>query len=222
MIRWERDEGVGILRMHAGENRLNAAFLDALDAALDRAENDDIEALVTIGSERFYSTGLDLEWLAGDGRPQAEGFVGRLQHLFARLLVFPVATVAALNGHAFAGGAMLALCHDRRVMRSDRGYFCLPEIDLATGQPLTPGMVALIRMKLPPQTFHEAIVTGRRYGGSAAEQAGIVQSTASESDLLLHALDLARQAGGRGRETLATLKAQLAGAAIETLRGAPR
>lgn len=222
MIRWERDEGVGILRMHQGENRLNAAFLDALESALDRAENDDIEALVTIGSERFYSTGLDLEWLAGDGRSEAEGFVERLQRLFARLLVFPVATVAALNGHAFAGGAMLALCHDRRVMRSDRGYFCLPEIDLATGQPLTPGMVALIRMKLPPQTFHEAIVTGRRYGGSAAEQAGIVQSTASDSDLLLHALDLARQAGGRDRETLATLKAQLAGAAIETLRGAPR
>ena len=219
MIRWERDEGIGILRMNAGENRLNAAFLDALERALDRAENEDIDALVSIGSERFYSTGLDLAWLSGDGRSEAEDFVERLQHLFARLLAFPVATVAALNGHAFAGGAMLALCHDKRVMRSDRGYFCIPEIDLATGQPLTPGMVALIRMKLPPQTFHEAIVTGHRYGGTAAEEAGIVQSTASESDLLPHALDLARHAGGRDRGTLATLKTQLAGAAIEMLHG---
>ena len=84
MIRWERDEGIGILRMNAGENRLNAAFLDALERALDRAENEDIDALVSIGSERFYSTGLDLAWLSGDGRSEAEDFVERLQHLFAR------------------------------------------------------------------------------------------------------------------------------------------
>lgn len=218
MISWERDESVGILRMDDGENRLNATFLDAFEGALDRAVAEDIDSLVTIGCDRFYSTGLDLEWLAGDGRPQAQGFVGRLQEVFARLLQFPVATIAAINGHAFAGGAMLALCHDQRVMRSDRGFFCLPEIDLATGQPLTPGMVALIRMKLPPQTFHEAIVTGRRYGGILASESGIVQHAASQHDLLPRAVDIAKKSGGHDRETVVTLKTQLTGPILERLR----
>ena len=74
MIRWERDEGIGVLCMNAGENQLNADFLDALEKALDRAENEDIDALVSIGSERFYSTGLDLALLivaADDGAEPA-------------------------------------------------------------------------------------------------------------------------------------------------------
>ncbi len=219
MITWERHEGIGVLRMADGENRLNASFLDAFSNALDQAEEDDIEALVTTGTDRFFSTGLDLAWLSGDGRTQAAAFLERLQQTFVRLLTFPVATVAAINGHAFAGGAMLAACYDLRLMRSDRGFFCLPEIDLATGQPLTPGMVALLRMKLPLQTFHEAIVTGRRYGGIAAQESGIVQAAVQSEELIPKALAAAQEAGGRDRETLVALKRDLAAKAIAPLLG---
>ena len=61
-------------------------------------------------------------------------------------------TVAALQGHTFAGGAMLALAHDQRVMRADRGYFCLPEVDINI--PFTVGMSALIGLacRSPPST----------------------------------------------------------------------
>jgi enoyl-CoA hydratase/carnithine racemase len=62
-----------------------------------------------------------------------------------RLLCFPVPTIAAINGHAFAGGFMLAFAHDYRIMRTDRGFLCLPEIDLGMG--LLPGMNAIIRYR---------------------------------------------------------------------------
>src|SRR4029453_6531940 len=89
-----------------------------------------------------------------------------VQNLLARVLSLPVPTVAALQGHVVAAGAMLAPAHDFRGMRADRGYFCLPEVDIHIA--FTPGMSALIQARLTPQVAHEAMTTGRRYGGAAA------------------------------------------------------
>src|SRR4029077_14416293 len=85
--------------------------------------------------------------------------------LLGRLVTFPVPTVAAVNGHAFGAGAVLAVAHDFLVMREDRGYWCLPEADL--GLPLTPALFAVVAAKLPARGGQEAILTGRRYGGGA-------------------------------------------------------
>ena len=144
MIDIETRENVQLLRMRSGENRFNRSFLDALNAALDRAEQAaDPTALVTMGEGKFYSNGLDLDWLVSEGASTAEAFLADFERLFARILTFPLITVAALNGHVFAGGAMFSLAHDFRIMRTDRGFWCLPEVDIQI--PFTPGMSALIQ-----------------------------------------------------------------------------
>jgi enoyl-CoA hydratase/carnithine racemase len=102
----------------------------ALHAALDTV--DAVEgpaALVTTGEGKFFSNGLDLDWLMGGGEG-TEGFIDEVHRLLGRVLGFGAATVAAVNGHAFAGGGMLAVAHDYVVMREDRGFWCLPEVDL--------------------------------------------------------------------------------------------
>src|ERR1041385_9256357 len=117
-----REGGVFVLTVKAGENLFNRGFVDAFNAALDEVERASGPAgLVTVGgSEKFYSNGLDLAWLGSDeGRDHAATFVQEVIALFARLLTFPIPSVAALNGHAFAAGGMLALAHDFRVMRAD-------------------------------------------------------------------------------------------------------
>jgi len=206
MIDLRREGDIDVLRFDDGENRFNDRFLGDLEAALDRVEAGDATALVTVGTGRFYSTGLDLPWLMGDGKDQSGGFVARLQEFLARVLVFPIPTVAAINGHAFAGGAMLSLAHDSRLMRTDRGFFCLPEIDLATGQPLTPGMTALIGARLPRQSFHEALLTGRRYGGEEAFARGMVESHHGADDLLPAARARARALGSHERDSVVNVK----------------
>src|SRR5215470_556992 len=130
--------------MQSGENRFNRPFLDALSKALDDVEKSSgAAALVTVGAEeKFYSNGLDLDWIMGRGQAEGERFVRDFLAFLGRVLAFPVPTVAAMNGHAFAGGGMLALAHDYRVMRADRGFFCLPEVDI--NLPFAPGMSALI------------------------------------------------------------------------------
>ena len=63
---------------------------------------------------------------------------------------FPCITIAAINGHAFAAGAMVALAHDFRVMRNDRGFFCLPEVDI--GMTFTDSMESVIKSRLSKAT----------------------------------------------------------------------
>lgn len=216
MIDLERQGDVYILRMNVGENRFNPKSIAAWNSALDEVEHAHRpRALVTTGTGKFYSNGLDLDWLMGDGRDEAEAFIATVHALFARMLCFPAITVAAINGHAFAGGGMLALAHDFRVMREDRGYFCLPEIDL--GMPLTEGMTALIQCKLPTPTCHEAIITGRRYGGAEARAAQIVHYSAPEAEVLSSAVKIAEPLTQKDPATLNALKKGLYPQTLEKL-----
>src|SRR5690349_12424946 len=174
MLDLRRDGDVFVLTMQSGENRFNRPFLDALNRALDEVESSSGNAaLVTVGGDpKFYSNGLDLAWLGGDGQAEAGPFVADVVRLFGRVVALPMPTVAAMNGHAFAAGGMLALAHDFRVMRADRGFFCLNEVDI--GLPLHPGMVALVKNRLSPLVLRDVVLTGARIGGAEACARGIV------------------------------------------------
>ena len=216
MIDAKREGPVVVLQMRAGENRFNLKFIAALDAALDQAERSvEPTALVLTGDGKFFSNGLDLAWMSGEGKDHAGEVVAGMQRIFARVLASPLATVAALNGHAFAGGAMLALACDFRVMRTDRGFFCIPEIDL--GLPLTPGMAALITSRLPKLAAHEAIVTGKRYGGTDALARGIVDYAVPEVDLMSKATALAAPLAGKNRAVMQAHKRLLYADALRHL-----
>ncbi|MCW2937275.1 MAG: Enoyl-CoA hydratase/isomerase, partial [Actinomycetia bacterium] len=192
-------------------------FLDGFTEALDTVEKTDgPNALVTVGTGKFYSNGLDLDWL-GAHDDQLEEYLKRVNGIFARLLTLRLPTVAAINGHAFAGGGMLALAHDFAVMRSDRGYFCLPEVDL--GMSFTPGMNALVTSRLPKVTAHEAMITGRRYGAGEAVSAGIVRQAAPEAEVLPAAVALAASLAGKNGRTMGKIRGDMYGAAIAALDG---
>ncbi|ACY98488.1 MULTISPECIES: enoyl-CoA hydratase/isomerase family protein [Thermomonospora] len=217
MIDLQRDGDVLVLRLEEGENRFSPGFLDGVLEALDAAEKaEGPRALVTVGAGKFYSNGLDLDWL-GANRDKLGDYLRRVQEMFARLLELPMPTVAAVNGHAFAGGAMLALCHDFAVMRTDRGFFCLPEVDL--GMNFTPGMSALIQARLPKVTAHEAMITGRRYTAQEALAAGIVSQAVPEEQVLPAALERAAGLAGKDGPTVAKIRTRMYAQVLEALRG---
>ena len=208
----DRRGDVWVLRMCHEENRFNRASIAALHAALDEVEaTGGPAALVTTGDGKFFSNGLDLDWLLGRGA-ETEGFLPDVHRLLGRVLGLDVFTVAAINGHAFAGGAMLATSHDHRIMREDRGYWCLPEVDL--GLPLTPGMYAVLAAHLPRPALREAALTGRRYDGPSALAAGIVDELAPEADVVDRAVVLAAELAGKNREVIAEHKRLMYGDAM--------
>jgi enoyl-CoA hydratase/carnithine racemase len=197
------------------ENRFSPDWLDSAEGLLDAiASGSEPAALVTVGSGKFYSNGLDLEWLGGHP-DQLGSYVGRVHALFSRMLTLPVPTVAALNGHAFGAGAMLAMAHDYRVMRDDRGYFCFPEVDIHI--PFTPGMAALITCKTTPRAALDAMTTGHRYPAAAAHASGLVDAVASLDDLRGTAADLVRDLAGKDRATLGAIKATMFADVVEAL-----
>jgi enoyl-CoA hydratase/carnithine racemase len=212
----ERVGEVTVLRMLAGENRFNPDTLGAIETALDELERSEQPgALVITGEGKFFSNGLDLEWMGAAPPGGAEDVLRRVHALFARLLVFPTATVAAINGHAFAAGAMLALACDARVMREDRGYFCLPEADI--GLPFTPGMTALLKARLSAASAHEAMLTARRYAAAEALAAGIVEAAVPSEQVLEAAVARAAALVGKPRATVVAIKRGLYGEVVATL-----
>jgi enoyl-CoA hydratase/carnithine racemase len=216
MASLQRDGDVFLLDLGEGDIRFNGDSVASIEQCLDEVEAAAPCALVTVASGKVWCNGLDLEWLGGQGEA-APAFISRVQELLARVLELGVPSIAAIQGHVFAGGAMLALAHDERVMRADRGYFCLPEVDIKI--PFTPGMSALIASRLPAQTAHEAMALGRRFGGEAAKAAGIVQAAVAEDDVRRVAIERAAAVAGRDSQTMHTIKARLYEPALTALRG---
>lgn len=206
MIELDRVGPIWVMHFRSGENRLNESFVGEVNDCLDTVEGAGLPtALVTTGEGKFYSNGLDLDWMGS--APDASGFLDHVHRLLVRVLTFPAVTVAAVNGHAFAAGAMLATAHDFMIMRSDRGYWCLPEVDL--GLPLTPTMHAVVAARLSPFTLHEAVTTGKRYDAAAAVAAQIAHGSAPESDVVARAVALATELSGKDHVVVARHKQML-------------
>ncbi|MCU0579227.1 MAG: enoyl-CoA hydratase/isomerase family protein [Desulfobacterota bacterium] len=208
LIEYRLDENVAVVTMNSGENRFTYDFLQAFMDLLAEIEQQTRATVLLVHSahEKIWSNGIDLEWLLAEtGRnPEAgQRFPERIMALLRRLLTYPLTTVAAINGHAFAGGAIMACAFDFRLMRSDRGYFCFPEVDIQI--PFLPGMDALLKKALPNTLVLEAQLTGRRYTAADLESRGVVLKACPAGDLLPAALTFAKTQH-KTREVLQTMK----------------
>lgn len=210
-----REGDVFILDLGDGENRFNPDRNTAIEELLAEVEGTEgARALVTVASGKFWSNGLDLEWFQANPERVQEA-LDQTERLIAAFLKAKVPTVAAIQGHSFAAGAMLALAHDHLIMREDRGYFCLPEADL--GLPFTPGMNSLILNRLPRRTAHEAMLTARRYGGNEAAAAGIVNQLAAEDEIREAAIARAAGQAAKNPDVLGAIKRRMYEETIELL-----
>lgn len=218
MPKLDRDGDVFILNLGDDENRFNPPWVDAVIAALDEVEAAaGPKALVTTASGKFWSNGLDLAWI-GEHQDQAQVFINSVHELFARQLLLAAPSVAAIQGHCFAAGAMLATAHDQKVMRSDRGFWCTPEVDIFI--PFTPGMAALLQARLSKATAHEAMTTGRRYGGADAAAAQIVDAAVTEDQVLEWAVARAGALATKDATTMGRIKERMYGDVAAVLRDA--
>jgi enoyl-CoA hydratase/carnithine racemase len=206
-----------IVRLRA-EGAFTHTLLAELEAALDRvASSDGPACIVFTGEGKSFSTGFDLDAFFGVSTAERERLLAAGVKLLGRMLALPVPTAAAINGHAFGMGAMLALACDYRTMRADRGFFCFPEIDLKVTIP--EGMLALLRLKLDWKVLRDLILTGKRIDGEEAQRLGIIDEACAAEEVLPRAVALVTLLAAKDRAAFAALKRGMNQEAIESIRG---
>jgi enoyl-CoA hydratase/carnithine racemase len=209
LIEWSVDENIALLTMKSGENRFNLGFCNELLNALDDIEKKTaVNALVVRSAdEKIWCNGMDLDWLVpaiGRKDPDVEKFFDTQDRVYRRITFYPMITVAALTGHAFAGGAILACSFDFRLMRADRGFLCFPEVDLNI--PFLPYMDALIQRAMPMHKVFEAELTGKRFTAAELEKYNVIRKACPSSDETVKEAVAFAKSLNKGRGIIAEMK----------------
>ena len=175
-----------ILTMNTAENRHNPTFINEFNQHLDTIEaNEHIKAVVlTSSSDKSWSLGIDLQWMANpDNTPQIiDDFMNSIGALFKRIVTFPMPIIAALNGHSYGNGSVLACACDFRFMKSDKGFFCFPEVDVLV--PFVPSMFPIINKAIDQQFFNRLAMTGERVDAQKLLQHNVVEATFADEQAL--------------------------------------
>lgn len=205
------NDGVHVLTLtnNDHENKFNLDVIQEYLTALDSVEAFDgnTALLITCEHEKTFSTGIDLEWMLVQDEQQRDQFVKALETLLCRLALLNVPTVMCLNGNAYAGGAILSSAADFRVMRSDRGRFCYPEVNIHI--PFTPMMVDIINLIPNKHALKHMALTGVAYTGEQCLEHHIVDGIYPMDELQDAAFGLAKSLSEKDRVTYTTIKRSL-------------
>jgi len=217
MINYAKEDGLHLITMDQDSSTICSDWQQRMLEILTEVEGDcgHGASLVLTGVGKFFCNGLNLEKVMTLTADEMAAFGRRMGEVHQRFLKLPCPTVAAVNGHAFAAGAFLALSCDYRIMRQDRGWFSVSEVDV--GVPIPPAMMGILHAKLPANTTRDAVLTGKRYTADDAIAAGIADGKASVDELLERAQALARELGIKEPGIFKTLKQTLFGPTADAL-----
>ena len=181
LVQYSIQDTIALIQMDDGKvNALSHAMLDALDAALDRAEKE-AKAVILTGREGKFSAGFDLKVMASS--PQAaRDLIKRGGGVFMRLYGFPMPLVVACSGHAIAGGALMTLCGDARI--GIDGPFKMGLNEIVVGLPLPIIAIELARDRLAPQALSAATLGATIYEAKQSIKAGYLDQVVSPEELL--------------------------------------
>lgn len=191
MIELTREDGIVVLTMkHGKANALDLELCTRLSDLLDELGSEDVPALVLTGHGRIFCAGVDLIRMLDGGPDYIRVFLPALRRVIRTTFVFPAPVVAALNGHAVAGGCLLAAAADRRLLADGGGRVGVPE--LRVGVPFPAEAVEVMRAVLPPARFRTLILGGAMLDAVAAHDWGLVDEVVEPGRLMEQATGVAR------------------------------
>jgi enoyl-CoA hydratase len=201
-------DGVDVLTMrHAKANALDIEFCEALAVHFQAARLTDTRALVLSGTGRIFSAGVDLMRVSAGGAAYVREFLPYLHRLYEAVFFHPKPVIAAINGHAVAGGCVLAACADRRIMAHDVGRIGVTE--LLVGVPFPALAFEILRFAVPAANLAEFVYSGATYATDAALDRGWVDEIVEPADLLQDALAVAHELAEIAPAAFAQTKAQM-------------
>lgn len=201
-------DGVAVLTMgHGKANALDIEFCDALTACFHVLRKADAKAAVLTGQGTIFSAGVDLKRLSAGGADYIRAFLPALHRLYDAVFFHPKPVVAAVNGHAIAGGCVLACCADRRIMARDAGRIGVTEI--LVGVPFPALAFEILRFAVPPRYLSEFTLSGATYATDEALRRGWIDEVAEPGDLTDDAIAVARELSLLSPAAFAQTKSQI-------------
>jgi len=216
MIHVEQQDGVAVVRMQHGKvNALDLEMCEELTASLRDLGQGAADAVVLTGSGTVFSAGIDLLRVLDGGSSYLQRFLVVFHHFCRTLFTFPRPLVAAINGHAVAGGCVVACTADRRIMARGAGRMGIPE--LRVGVPFPAAPLEILRFAVPRRHFQQLL-----YGGATVEtdevlECGLVEEVVDPAELMDRAMEAARHLAAMGQENFALTKRQIRAPALERM-----
>jgi enoyl-CoA hydratase len=215
-VRLAMDGPVAIIRMARGKaNALDTAICRALAARLSEAERGGARAAVLTGHGSVFCAGVDLLSVTDAGPGYLDEFLPALTDAFLAVFACPIPVVAAVNGHAIAGGCILVSACDHRVMNAEHGRIGVTE--LLVGVPFPISALEILRFAAGTQRLHELIYHGRTYPAADALALGLVDETADEAAVMPVSVEIARQLAALPSEALRHTRGQIRGPVLERI-----
>jgi enoyl-CoA hydratase len=217
MISMGLDDGVAIVTLEHGKaNALDAEFCEALAVLFEELRAAaEVKAVVVTGQGKIFSAGVDLKRVGAGGAAYVREFLPLLHRLYDSVFFCPKPVVAALNGHAIAGGAVLAASADRRIMARYSGNVGITELQV--GVPLPALAFEIVRTVVPPRYLAEFALGATTYASDDALIKGWVDEVVDGWELMPRAVRLARTYAALSPEAFAQTKAQIRQPAAERL-----
>jgi len=202
----ERSEGITTVRLNRGKvNALNESVVDELTACFrEIAEDREAKAVILTGTGKFFTFGFDIPEFMGYGRKDFLRYLTKFTDFYHDLFLFPKPVVAALNGHTIAGGCMIAIACDYRIMVSGKARISLNEINF--GSSLFAGSVDMIKLWMGQKNAETAVYTGAMYSAEEACRLGLVHQVAAEDGFETDALEVARQFAAKDNAPFRSIK----------------
>jgi len=183
---------VAVLRMtHGKANAMDIEFCRGLTAQVHACQQSTAGALVITGEGKIFSAGVDLPRLVAGGAAYAHEFLPAMNHAFETLFAFPKPLVVAVNGHAIAGGCVMACCADYRVMAREPGRIGIPELLVGVPFPVVP--LEIVRFAAPPQHLQALIYRGLTLPADEALRYGLVDAVVDADRVVDESVEVAER-----------------------------
>jgi enoyl-CoA hydratase len=208
-VRIELDDGIAVFALDRPPvNAIDLQLVRDADEALMRLEaSRDTRAVVITGAGSCFSAGLDLKRIPRYGPDEQRQMVHGLNRMLGRLYGIGIPTVAAINGHAIAGGLVLALACDHRVGTNASARFGLSEARAGIPFPAVP--LAVVKAELAPAVARGLMLGARDLGAEEALAKGILDELQPADRVLPRAREIASDLAAAPREAYARIKRQL-------------
>jgi 3,2-trans-enoyl-CoA isomerase len=186
-------------------NALNESVVEELHGTLSGLANDQrTKGVILTGQGKFFSFGFDIPEFLDYSREEFTRYLTIFTDLYASLFLYPKPIIAALNGHAIAGGCMLALACDHRVMVSGKAKISLNEIGF--GSSVFAGSVEMLRFWAGGQNATKILYSGAMYNAEEAKELGLVDTVTAEADLMAEARAVAVGLAGKEGPAFSSVK----------------